>query len=213
MKNVRLLIVDDHPLFRRGLYDVLAMEDGLEVVAEAAQGRAALEVMRRLQPDVALVDVNLPDLNGHEIVRAARREKMPTRIVLLTAYDDSVQQRQALAEGAAAYVSKEVPPGWLTTVVRHVAAGRYVLNREVMSETERIRWLEDHATDTPLSPREMEVLRLLTQGMSNRSIAQTLNISEQTVKNHVTAILRKLNLNDRTQAAVYALQRGWVRLD
>ncbi len=213
MKSVRLLIVDDHPLFRRGLYDVLSSEDGLEVVAEAAQGRAALEVMRCLQPDVALVDVNLPDINGHEIVRTARRERLPTRIILLTAYDDGVQQRQALAEGAAAYVSKEVPPGWLVDVVRHVAAGRYVVNRQVMSEAERIRWLEDHAAETSLSPREMEVLRLLTQGMSNRAIAQALDISEQTVKNHVTAILRKLNLDDRTQAAVYALQRGWVRLD
>jgi two-component system response regulator DegU len=212
MAVIKLLVVDDHPVFRRWVHDVLSLEEGVEVVAEAASGEAALEVMRRLRPDVALVDVNLPDLNGHDVVRRARQEGLPTRIVLLTAYDDETQQRQALAEGAAAYCSKEVPPAWLAKVIRYVAAGRYVVENQVMDAEERIAWLDAHATESSLSPREMEVLQLLAQGMSNKSIARELGISEQTVKNHVTAILRKLHLEDRTQAAVYALQHGWVRL-
>ncbi len=211
MSMIRILIVDDHPVFRRGLHDVLSLEDDLEVVAEAASGRAALEVIRGVQPDVALVDVNLPDINGHEIAREVSRQGWRTRVVLLTAYDDEAQQRQALAEGAWAYCSKEVSPEWLIQVIREVMTGHYVIEYQVFGERERQAWLGGEPASS-LSPREMEVLRLLTQGMSNREIAQTLGISEQTVKNHVTAILRKLNVEDRTQAAVYALQRGWVRL-
>jgi len=208
---IRILIVDDHPVFRRGLHDVLSLEDDLDVIAETASGQAALEVIRELSPDVAIVDVNLPDINGHEITRRVRREKWPTRIVLLTAYDDVSQQRQALAEGAAAYCSKEVSPAWLVDVIRQVAGGRYVVGTRIMDDAERSDWLDEGRVMNPLSPREMDVLRLLTHGMSNKEIAQTLGISEQTVKNHVTAILRKLDLEDRTQAAVYALQHGWAR--
>ncbi len=211
MNAIRILIVDDHPLFRRGLHDVLSVEDDFEIVAEAATGSAALQVIRSIHPDVAIVDVNLPDTNGHEIVRWVTRERLPTRVILLTAYDDVSQQRQALAEGAAAYCSKEVSPAWLVELIRHVAAGRYVVGQRVMNEQEKAAWLLNDSGAPPLSPREMEVLRLITQGMSNKEIANQLGISEQTVKNHVTAILRKLNVEDRTQAAVYALQYGWVR--
>jgi len=208
---IHILIVDDHPVFRRGLHDVLSLEDDLDVIAETASGQAALEVIRELAPDVAIVDVNLPDINGHEIARRVRREGWPTRVILLTAYDDISQQRQALAEGAAAYCSKEVSPAWLVEVIRQVSSGQYVVGSRVMDEAERMAWLDDGEVMNPLSPREMDVLRLLTRGKSNKEIAQALGISEQTVKNHVTAILRKLDLEDRTQAAVYALKHGWVR--
>ncbi len=190
---------------------MLSLEDDLDVVAETASGQAALEVIRELLPDVAIVDVNLPDINGHEIARQVRREGLPTRVILLTAYDDVSQQRQALAEGAAAYCSKEVSPAWLVEVIRQVVEGKYVVGNQVMDNVRRLAWLDEGEVMNPLSPREMDVLRLLTRGMSNKEIAQTLGISEQTVKNHVTAILRKLNLEDRTQAAVYALRHGWVR--
>ena len=208
---IRILIVDDHPVFRRGLHDVLSLEEDLDVIAETASGQAALEVIREVLPDVAIVDVNLPDINGHEIARRVRREGWPTRVILLTAYDDVSQQRQALAEGAAAYCSKEVSPVWLVKVIRLVVDGKYVVETRVMDDAERSFWLNEGEVMNPLSPREMDVLRLLTRGMSNKEIAQALGISEQTVKNHVTAILRKLDLEDRTQAAVYALQHGWVR--
>ena len=211
MSTIRILIVDDHPVFRRGLHDILSLEDDLDVIAETASGETALEAIRELAPDVAIVDVNLPDINGHEIARYVRREGLPTRVILLTAYDDISQQRQALAEGAAAYCSKEVSPTWLVEAIHRVTGGQYVVGARIMEDAERTTWLEENEAMPPLSPREMDVLRLLTSGMSNKEIAHTLGISEQTVKNHITAILRKLDLEDRTQAAVYALKHGWVR--
>jgi DNA-binding NarL/FixJ family response regulator len=224
MKPISLVVIDDHPLFRKGVADVLALEPDLQIVGQASDGESGLALIRKLLPQVAIVDVNLPGLNGHQITRQVVAEHLPTRIILLTAYDDEEQKIHSIRGGAAAYCTKDIQPEGLIRVVRSVISGEFVIDDERVDPARLERWLESRTESAmrlysepgepyePLSGREMEVLTLLTRGLSNKEIALSLGISHQTVKNHVTAILRKLNVEDRTQAAVCALRRGWVRL-
>jgi DNA-binding NarL/FixJ family response regulator len=224
MKDITLLVVDDHPLFRQGVADALALEQGFRVVGQAADGKHALELIRDLEPDIAVLDVNLPEMNGQQITHQVNQEKLPTRILLLTGYDDIEQAIHAANAGAAAYCAKDIQPQSLVSVIREVANGKFVIGGNVFSRRELDEWLESQMEGArrsysepgspfhPLSDREMEVLSCVVRGMSNKEIAGLLGISHQTVKNHVTSILRKFGVEDRTQAVVYALKRGWVKL-
>jgi DNA-binding NarL/FixJ family response regulator len=224
MKKIRLLIVDDHPLFRQGVADTLALESDLQVIGQASDGEEALQALREIRPDVAVIDVNLPGLNGQQVTQQVAAEKLETRVILLTAYHDAEQQVHAIQVGAAAYCTKDVEPERLVEVIRLVANGLYVVGERELEQDEMEVWLLSQADSAPrpysdlqepfepLSVREMEVLGCITRGLSNKEIASALGISHQTVKNHVTAILRKLGVEDRTQAALYALRKGWVRL-
>lgn len=225
MPTISVVVVEDHPIFRQGLVDAFAVEDDIQVVGQAAEGHAGLALIKQLAPDVAVVDVNLPNINGQQLTRHLKTEKKnATRVVLLTAYDDSSQVVHAMAAGAAAYCVKDIDPAKLVDIVRAVAQGGFVVGEQVLDQPSLQRWLGERSELSgrvysdpgepfePLSGREMEVLECVTHGMSNKEIATHLDISHQTVKNHVTAVLRKLNVEDRTQAAVYALRRGWVRL-
>ena len=224
MKDITLLIVDDHPLFRQGVADALALEEGFRVVGQAADGKHALELIRDLEPDIAVLDVNLPEMNGQQITHQVTQEKLRTRILLLTGYDDIEQAIHAAHAGAAAYCAKDIQPQGLVSVIRDVAIGKYVIGGNVFNRRELDEWLESQMEGArrsysepgspfhPLSDREMEVLVCVVKGMSNKEIASLLGISHQTVKNHVTSILRKFGVEDRTQAVVYALKRGWVKL-
>jgi len=224
MSPITLIVVDDHPIFRQGVVDALSLDEGLQVIGQTANGEEALAMIRTLKPVVAVVDVNLPGLNGQQVVRQVTAERLPTRVVLLTAYDDAEQRLHAMRGGAFAYCSKDVQPDELIRIIRQVMAGWFVVGERVMAAGELERWLSQSTEGAlrsygdpgepyhPLSEREMEVLRYIAKGMSNKEIAALLGISHQTVKNHVTAILRKLGVGDRTQAVIYAIQRGWVRL-
>ncbi len=225
MPKIRVVVVEDHPIFRQGLIDSFAMEKDLTVIGHASEGNEGLALIKQLLPDVAVLDVNLPNINGQQLTRQLKGDKkVNTRIVLLTAYDDSSQVIHAMAAGAAAYCVKDIDPTKLVDIVRAVAGGNFVVGEQVMDQGALQRWLGERGELSgrayndpgdpfePLSSREMEVLECVTRGMSNKEIASHLDISHQTVKNHVTAVLRKLNVEDRTQAAVYALRRGWVRL-
>lgn len=224
MGEIRVVVVDDHPLFRQGVVDAMSFEEDIYVVGEAENGDEALKLIEEVKPQVAILDVNLPGMNGLLLTQRIVAEKWPTQVVLLTAYDDFEQVIHAMRSGASAYRAKHVTPEELVNTVRLAAKGKYMVGDEVLEKHEVERWLQsriDGATRSysdpgepfhPLSAREMEVLSHLTSGLSNKEIATVLAISHQTVKNHVTAILRKLGVDDRTQAAVYALRRGWFRL-
>ena len=225
MSQVSVLVVDDHPLFRQGVVDALSLEPGIRVVGQASDGLRGLDLIRALDPDVAIVDVNLPGLNGQHVTHQIVMEKLRTRVILLTGYDDSEQILHAAIAGAAGYCSKDIEPRVLSNVVGQVADGNYVIGEMVFTQREFDRWLDKQLEAArrsysepgspfhPLSDREMEVLECVVHSMSNKEIAAKLGISHQTVKNHVTAILRKFSVEDRTQAVVYALKRGWVKLD
>ncbi len=226
MSFINVLIVDDHPVFRQGLRDVLDSDQQIRVVGEAATGEEAIELVDELAPDVVLMDVNLPDLNGLQVTRRLKRARSALKVVVVTGYDDVEQAFHAVRAGAHAYCPKDVTPDKLRNAILSVHGGRYVVHDKEMSEEEILGWIEETVgkatpsimTSTedsfiPLSPREMEILEYVTRGKSNKEIALALGISHQTVKNHMTAILRKLQVDDRTQAAVYALSRGWVRVD
>jgi DNA-binding NarL/FixJ family response regulator len=223
-KKITILVIDDHPLFRQGVVDILNLEDDIQVVGQASNGEDGLHLIRALQPDIAIVDVNMPGMNGQTLTRMVVAEKIPTRIILLTAYDDEEQKVHAMRMGAAAYCTKDIDPDTLMGIVRNVIEGLLMFNDRAEVPAGIEKWLGSMIKDAvlpamengeaaqPLSSREMEVLKYVARGMSNKEIALVLGISHQTVKNHVTAILRKIGVEDRTQAAIYALRRGWVRL-
>jgi DNA-binding NarL/FixJ family response regulator len=225
LRKITILIVDDHPIIREGLRKLLEMEHDIDVIAEAGSGEQALEMARQAQPDVVLLDINLPNLNGLQVASQLKADRNRTGVILLTAYDDAEQVLHAMRAGASAYCPKDIETDRLLEVIRQVARGNFVIGGKVYNERGVQDWLNNqvealagpYVVDNgehfvPLSPREMEILRCVTRGLSNKEIAQTLGISHQTVKNHMTSILDKLNVDDRTQAAVYALQRGWVRM-
>jgi DNA-binding NarL/FixJ family response regulator len=224
MKIIRVVVVDDHPLFRQGVVDALSFDDDIDIVGETDNAEEAIPLIESLQPRVAIVDVNLPGMNGLQLTRKIMENKFPTKVILLTAYDDIEQVIHAFKSGASAYRAKHVKPEDLIDTVRLVAAGKYLVGDDVLDKMGLEQWLQSNTEGAvrsysdpgepfhPLSNREMEVLSHLTRGLSNKEIASQLGISHQTVKNHVTAILRKLGVDDRTQAAVYALRRGWFRL-
>jgi two-component system response regulator DegU len=225
MDRIRILVIDDHPLFRQGLRDVLQSEADIEVIGEGSNGDEAIELTHALQPDALILDINLPGINGLQVTRQLRAEHCTSAVVMLTAYDDAEQVLHAFRAGGSAYCPKDVTPHKLVEVLREVVQGHYVVGDHVFDLEGLNSWLvssveksgRSYADDnreafSPLSPREMEILQQVTRGLSNKEIAIALGISHQTVKNHMTAILHKLDVEDRTQAAVYALRRGWVRL-
>jgi DNA-binding NarL/FixJ family response regulator len=225
MYRITVMLVDDHPVFRQGLRRVLESEDELDVIAEVDDGKEALRLAKELVPNVILLDINLPSMNGLQIARALKDTLLDISIIMLTAYHDDQQVFHAIRAGASAYFPKDVSPRRLIEAIRLVHQGSYVVEDRVLEKPQVGEWLleqfEQAETDTegdlgalliPLSPREMEILQHIAQGKSNKEIAYELGISRQTVKNHMTSILRKLAVNDRTQAAIYALRRGWIRL-
>ena len=227
--SIKLLIVDAHPLFRQGVRPALSAYDDIDVVADQPSGEDALAWLittpPNREPNVALVDLNLPGISGIELTRQLRHQYPSLGVVILSIHEGDEHEFNALEAGAADYRSKDVHPKELADVIRRVARGEYVINDMVEKPKVASRLLSqfrslpldysstsdvEFALFQPLSDREIEVLERIAAGGSNKEIADTLGISTQTVKNHISSILRKLSLNDRTQAVLYALRRGWI---
>jgi DNA-binding NarL/FixJ family response regulator len=179
---------------------------------------------RCLTPDVVLLDINLPSMNGMQVARQLKAELPSIAVILLTAYHDENQVLHAVRAGASAYYPKDVTPDALIDAIRQVSQGFYVIEENILSKPELAKWITERFAELgsmwegaedmfmPLSDREMDILHSIARGLSNKQVALELGISHQTVKNHMTSILRKLAVNDRTQAAIYALRKGWIRL-
>ncbi|HEX6557678.1 MAG TPA: response regulator transcription factor [Ktedonobacteraceae bacterium] len=213
-RPARLVIADDHELARAGLRAMLTDQRGFELVGEASNGQEALLLCRRLQPDLALIDVRMPGMDGLNTCRAVKQECPATSVILVTMYANPEYLFEALKAGAAGYVLKDVSQRELISAVQTVLHGESILNQELMASLlQRLARETARQEDLPpvqLSPREREVLQLLTKGLTNREIARKLTVSVSTAKIHVEHILAKLEVSDRTQAAVRAIETGLV---
>jgi len=204
---IRILTVDDHPLLRKGIAALVNAEADLKLVAEAANGKEAIDAFRSLQPDITLMDLQMPEVDGLDAIVAIRSEFPNARIIVLTTYTGDMQVLRALKAGARAYILKGQVHKELLDTIRAVHAGQKRIPPEIAAE------LAEHATDESLTEREIDVVRLIAVGNGNKQIADQLDIGEATVKSHVTNILSKLGANDRAHAVTIALKRGIIELN
>jgi DNA-binding NarL/FixJ family response regulator len=223
-EKTTILLVDDHALFRVGMRNILEREPGFEIVGEADDTRGAFDLSVQLSPDIILMDLSLPAPGGIETTQRIKRELPSAGIIVLAVSEDEDALFEAIKAGAAAFILKDVAPDDLVAIIRRVASGEYLINDKVFAKPavasrvlKEFRELAIYGQEAapifaPLSPREVEILDNIAQGMTNKQVAYALSISEQTVKNHMSSILRKLSVNDRTQAVVYAMRQGWIRM-
>ena len=222
--KVKILLVDDHALFRVGMRQILEREPDFEIVAEAEDPRGAFDAAQQYTPDIVLLDLSIPPPGGIETTQRIKREVPATGIIALAVAEDEDQLFEAIKAGAAAFILKDISPEDLVTIIRRVNTGEYLINDKVFARPsvasrvlKEFRELAVYGQEAapifaPLSPREVEILDNIAKGMTNKQVAYALSISEQTVKNHMSSILRKLSVNDRTQAVVYAMKQGWIRI-
>lgn len=201
---IRVLVVDDHPLVREGIARQIELESDMTLVAEASNGREAIQQFREHRPDITLMDLQMPEMGGLDALIAIRNEFPDARILVLTTYKGDVQIMRALQAGARGYLLKNSLNEELMGAIRAVHGGRKALSAEASVE------IAEHATDDPLTPAELRVLRLIAEGKANKEIAAQLSVSEETVKGQVRNILSKLGANDRTHAAMIGVARGMV---
>ena len=208
---VRVMIVDDHPVVRRGLRAFLETQPGMEVVGEAADGREAMRGLATGKPDLVLLDLHLPDVPGSELIPEMRRWNPRVKVLVLTGFADRREVVPAIQAGADGYLLKDTDPDQLADAIRELASGRTVYAQEAAAALSAyVSGGDPSESLTSLTTREREVLAGLGQGWSNARLAEELFVSEKTVKTHVSAVLRKLGLNDRTQAALFAVKSGLV---
>jgi DNA-binding NarL/FixJ family response regulator len=203
---IRVLAVDDHALLRDGISALIGSQSDMQLVAEASTGHEALEQFRQHSPDITLMDLQMPDMNGIDAIIAIRGEFPDARIIVLSTYAGDVQVSRALGAGARAYLLKGLLRKELLDTIRAVQAGQKRVSSEVAVE------IAEHATADSLTPREVDVLRLVAKGNGNKQVAAQLSLTEETVKSHIRSILAKLGANDRTHAVAIGLKRGFIDL-
>jgi len=212
-KTINVLIADDHSLIRQGLKQILELEEDITVVAQASDGNEAVMMAKLYKPDVILMDINMPGKNGLQAIKEIKQEIAESRIIVLTIHEDREYLFKTLHMGAEGYVLKDAEPSVLIDAIRNVYAGQsYIqpnMTKELVKEFNRVTLYEkEKQADNNLTLRETEVLELIAEGLINKEIAKKLYISEKTVKNHVSNIFKKLNVSDRTQAAIYAFKHN-----
>ena len=203
---IRVLAVDDHPLLREGIAALIGSEEDMELIGEASNGREAVDLFRKYQPDITLMDMQMPEMNGIDAIGAIRGEFPDARIIVLTTHPGDSLVSRALKAGARAYLLKGMLRKELSETIRAVHAGQKRMSSEVAAE------IAEHSTDNALTPREIDVLRLVAAGNANKEIGARLSLTEVTVKSHVQNILAKLGANHRTHAVTIALKRGIIDL-
>ena len=206
MTVIRVMAVDDHPLLRDGISALIGAQTDMELVAEASTGREAVDLFRTHHPDITLMDLQMPEMSGIDTISAIRGEFPDARIIMLTTHAGDVQVSRALKAGARGYLLKGLLRKELLETIRAVHAGHKRVSSEVAAE------IAEHATDDALTPREVDVLRLVARGNANKAIGARLTLTEETVKSHIRSILAKLGANDRTHAVAIALKRGIIEL-
>lgn len=207
---IRVLIVDDHHVVRRGLLFFLKTQKDIEVVGEGKNGKEAIELAEKLQPDIILMDLVMPEIDGIQATKKIKTKYPKIEILMLTSFSDRDHVLPAMEAGAAGYQLKDIEPDELVQSIRQIMRGENILHPVVTSSLEQEREEEENAPHrlNPLTPRELDVLAELTKGKSNREIAASLFVTEKTVKTHISNIFAKLSLQDRTQAALYAVKHG-----
>ena len=217
MKNIRVILADDHTVFRQGLKSLLALEEDIKVVSEAANGKEAIDFAKQMHPDVIIMDINMPVLNGLEATKQIKKELPKTKIVILTSQGDDKSVFSLIEAGADGYLLKDVAAENLVSAVRDVNDGKSILHPEVTQKL--LTRFVSKGDDEPQKPgdllteREVEVLKALSKGYSNQQIAEELYISQRTVQNHLHNIYNKLGINGRTEAVIYAIQEGIISKD
>lgn len=206
VERIRVLSIDDHPLVREGIAALITNQAEMELVAQGSTGKEAIQLFRQHRPDVVLLDVRLPDMNGIDAMITIRSEFREARIIIVTSSEGDVEMQRALEGGAAGYIVKSMPPQVLVDAIRKVHGGKKAIPAEVAAR------LADHYSDEGLTTREIEILQQVAEGNRNRDIAAKLFISEGTVKVHIQHIMAKLGANDRTQAITIAVRRGIIHL-
>ena len=226
METIRVIIVDEQPLFRQGICSTLQQMEDCVIVGASTDAEDILELARTGNPDVAVIDAGLSATDPLEIARQMRHLAPRMGVIMLTPSEDEERLFQSIKVGAAAYYARNITPEDLVDAVRRVSHGEYLINDDVLSKPQlasrvlksfRELTVEEEDTETkdlysPLSSREVEILDYIARGNSNKEIAKSLKISDQTVKNHITSILKKLSVNDRTAAVVHALRHGWIKM-
>jgi len=205
-RQIRILTVDDHPLLREGIASLIEIESDMVIIGEASTGREAVEEFRRHQPDVTLMDIQMPELNGIDAMTRIIAEHPNAKIIVLTTYNGDAQIFRALKAGAQGYLLKGLLRKELVETIRAVHAGKKRISPEVAGQ------VAEYATDDSLTARELDILQLIAQGNSNKVIADRLGVTEDTVKAHVRSILSKLSANDRTHAVTISVKRGFIEL-
>jgi len=215
VETITVMLIDDHRVVRQGLRDFLELQSDIEVIGEASSGEEGVQMARDLLPDVVLMDLVMPGIDGVETTRRVRNASPSTKVIVLTSFTDDAKVFPAIKAGAISYLLKDISPEELAHAIRAAQRNEAVLHPEVAAKLMQ-EFATPRSADAPveqLTSRELEVLRLIAKGMSNKEIADTLIVSEKTIKTHVSNILSKLHLADRTQAAIYALKQRIVPME
>lgn len=208
MDKIKLVIADDHQLIRQGIRQIIELEIDMEVIDEACNGEQAVEVILKYKPDIAIVDINMPILNGIQVIEKLKELNCQTKIIILTIHNDRDYLMKTVQLGAWGYVLKDAESNILIEAIRKVYNGETYIPSNLATQFIREFINVSSNNENQLTEREIEVLKLISNGMSNKEIAAALFISEKTVKNHISNIFRKLDINDRTQAAIFAIKHG-----
>lgn len=212
MSQISVLLADDHMMVREGIHQLLELEDNINVIGEVGDGVECIDAISRLKPDVVILDINMPKMDGLSVLKTIRSKNKSCKVIILTFYNEIGIIQNAVESGANGYVLKEADSTLLIKAINVVTKGERYIQPSIAAMLRQNRIIEQQKSVDALTKRELEIIKLLVGGLYNKEIADSLNISEKTVKNHISSIFRKINVSDRTQAAVYAIKNNLVEI-